>query len=111
MSHRREKRARHAGRAFNAGILTALTLEALVLAPRTARAAVQIQKASADRTTPRAFTRKALLASNRAQRSAGSDMTALTSSSATASVTGASASDPASSAGTSGARRSCSSSS
>ena len=91
MSHRREKRARNSVRAFNAGILTALTLEALVLAPRAAQAAVQIQKASTGRTTPRDFTRQALLASNRAQHSAGPGMTALTSRSVTASTTGVSA--------------------
>ena len=103
MSHRREKRERHSVRAFNAGILTALTLEALVLAPRTAQATTRIQKASETRTTPRAFTRQVLLASNRARSSTGSRMTALTSPSVTASTAGVSDAAAAPSVGTSAA--------
>ena len=80
MSHRKEKRARRSYCAFNTGILTALTIEALMLAPQTVRAAVPVQKSSSARTTARAFTRQTLLARNAAQPVVGAEMTALPSS-------------------------------
>ncbi len=82
MSHRKEKRARRSYCAFNTGILTALTFEALMLAPQAVRAAVPVQKATSARTTARAFTHQTLLARNSTRRFAGAEMTALPSSGA-----------------------------
>ena len=92
MSHRKEKRARRSYCAFNTGILTALTIEALMLAPQTVRAAVPVQKSSSARTTARAFTHQALLARAAAEPVVRTAMTALPSSSgATAASAAASA--------------------
>ena len=92
MSHRKEKRARRSYCAFNTGMLTALTFEALMLAPQAVRAAVPVQKATSARTTARAFAHQTLLARNSTRRFAGGKMTALASGAGGASaVAGASA--------------------
>lgn len=83
MSHRREKRARRSARLFNAGMVTALSLEALMLMPKTAhataRGAVKVNSHSARTVTLASTTRRILLASTGAP-SARSKMTALPSS-------------------------------
>ena len=99
MSHRIEKRARRSKRVFNPVILTALTIEALLLAPQAAHAALPARKTASTRTTPRVFTRGALLASAGARASSGMKMTALPSSPAGAATGSASTSGSAAGSG------------
>lgn len=102
MSHRREKRARRSSRIFNTGMMTALSIPALLVLPLAAQAAgsnstVATGSAAAP-TTLTSATRSILKAAN-AQRFAGARLTALTASTATPAPVGAAASPQSAAAG------------